>query len=159
MNRPPPPAPPPSGSKSRPTPSHRKSRSGYEEPPPLISVNSFPSEGSQPSAPQAARRLPSASGRSIAPSGNRPRDTRQRPRRNSDSSVVDFHESETKERSRRERRPKDGKLRVENGSKSRRDTSSDRRKKHPALDVIDKLDVTGIYGSGRKLRLLANSIS
>jgi hypothetical protein len=155
MNRPPP---PPSGSKSRPTPGHKKSRSGYEEPPPLISVNSFPSEGSRPSAQQAARRPPQASGRPTAPSGDRLRDTRQRPRRNSDSSVVDFHESETKERNRRERRPKDGKLRVESGSKSRRNTSSDRRKKHSALDVIDKLDVTGIYGSGRKLRTLANPI-
>ena len=31
---------------------------------------------------------------------------------------------------------------------ARRDASSGRRKKNSALDVIDKLDVTGIYGSG-----------
>lgn len=64
-----------------------------------------------------------------------------------------MHETEAKDRDRRERRAREAarKLKPPSGaSKSRRDGSSDRRKKTSALDVIDKLDVTGIYGGGCK---------
>ena len=44
----------------------------------------------------------------------------------------------------------EGRPRGENGARPRREGSSDRRKKNFGLDVIDKLDVTGIYGSGRE---------
>ncbi|KAI5814748.1 Pal1 cell morphology protein-domain-containing protein [Pyronema omphalodes] len=150
MNRPPPPRPPPQGSH------HHKSRSVLDDAP-LISINSFPVEGSRP-PPPGARRPPPPNGRGPPPpsGGDRSRGApRPRPRRNSDSSVIDAHENEARDRSRRERergershRDKDGKLRPDAGSKSRREPSSDRRKKNSALDVIDKLDVTGIYGSG-----------
>ncbi|KAF8251958.1 Pal1-domain-containing protein [Wilcoxina mikolae CBS 423.85] len=146
MNRP---APPPFGSKSRPPPpGHHKSRSGLDDVP-LISIDSFPTGGSRPAPPPGGRRPPPPSSRQPQSSSDRSRDAaRRRPRRNSDSSVIDAHESETRDRNRKERRARDGKSRGENGTKSRREGSSDRRKKNSALDVIDKLDVTGIYGSG-----------
>lgn len=87
---------------------------------------------------------------------DRDRDPRRRPRRNSDSSVMDAHEAEQKERERSERRrreqrdQRDQRSKVENGSGSgsgRKDERARRdRKKGAPLDVIDKLDVTGIYG-------------
>lgn len=69
----------------------------------------------------------------------------RRPRRNSESSVLDKGD-ERKRRERRQRekdgREKDGKPRDVPSSKSRRANAG--------LDLIDKLDVTGIYGTGRK---------
>lgn len=58
--------------------------------------------------------------------------------------MVEVHEIENR---RRERSARDPKTR---GDGKSRPSDSKNRKKHPALDVIDKLDVTGIYGSGRK---------
>lgn len=136
-------APPPPGSFGR--------RSS-EDPTPIISVSSW-----GPSQDRARQGSASAGRRPPPPPGSRPsngdrdrgsersRDPpRRRPRRNSDSSVIDAHEAETRDRARTGNRP------VGSKSRSKRDASSDKRKKNSALDVIDKLDVTGIYGSGRK---------
>ena len=72
-----------------------------------------------------------------------------RARRNSESSIMDRekHDEERRRRERRkerERREKEGK-----SSKSKDGKPSKLRRPH-GLDVIDKLDVTGIYGQGRK---------
>lgn len=71
------------------------------------------------------------------------RSENRRPRRNSESSMIDKGslnpEEERKRRERRkEREAKDGKSR------------SGRSKRPNGLDLIDKLDVTGIYGPGRE---------
>lgn len=120
---------------------HDSSNTDADKSQPLINISSFDSTD-QP----AGRRIGPPPG-SRPSNGDRSRDRererRPRPRRNSDSSVVEVHEFENRrrERSGRDARSKD--------SRSRRDTDKS-RKKHPALDVIDKLDVTGVYGSGRK---------
>jgi hypothetical protein len=147
-SRGPPPPPPPSN--RRPAPSgHHKSRSGFDDGP-LISVTSFDSRP----PPSGSRRGPPPPGSRGPPSNDdRSRNQgRSRPRRNSESSVIDAHEIEARDRKRSDRdtRPRDGKLRADSAARSRRDTSSDRRKKPAGLDVIDKLDATGIYGSGCK---------
>lgn len=69
---------------------------------------------------------------------------------------MDAHDAE-KERERNERRRREQRLKAENGSGSgSRSKGKDEgvrrdRKKGSPLDVIDKLDVTGIYGSGCEL--------
>jgi hypothetical protein len=78
------------------------------------------------------------------PDPNRPREKRQPPRRNSESSVRDKPkdtdpEAEKRRRERRLREGRDGK------------SSSKSKKPNARLDIIDKLDVTSIYGTGRKL--------
>lgn len=71
------------------------------------------------------------------------RDRERRPRRNSESSVRDKPRSmDEEERRRRERKYRESKR---TGSKSTRPNKK--------LDVIDKLDVTSIYGMGREFRL------
>ena len=149
--RPPPPAPrQPRG------PMIRRDSENRDKTQPLINISSWDSNE------KSSGRRPGPSG--YRPSnGERPRDRdrdydrerRPRPRRNSDSSVVEAHEAENRDRSRRDRYGRDPRSK---DSKSRRENASDKKKKHPALDVIDKLDVTGIYGSGRKFgaRLIGN---
>jgi len=66
----------------------------------------------------------------------------RKPRRNSESSVLDKPPTSEEERRRRERHRRE---RRHDGSRSRHG----RRKPH-GLDIIDKLDVTGIYGAGRE---------
>lgn len=86
------------------------------------------------------------------------RELRRRPRRNSDSSVMEVHEAEQKDRERRERRHREQRSRDNrsgsgSGHKDKDDRARrerDRKKNGAPLDIIDKLDVTGIYGSGRK---------
>jgi len=84
---------------------------------------------------------------------------KSRPRRNSESSVMDKEKSEEDRRRRerrkareREHRDKDGKSK-DAKSRDAKDTKDGKarpgRKTH-GLDVIDKLDVTGIYGQGRE---------
>ena len=86
----------------------------------------------------------------------------QRPRRNSDSSVVDRNGKPSdpeEERRRRERRHRDSQTRyrdskgrpipVANGPRGKKPT--------PRLDVIDKLDVTSIYGTGCTCHVLLAS--
>lgn len=71
----------------------------------------------------------------------------RRPRRNSESSTIDIKESE---RRRRERKAREQDL----GKKDAR--PSRHRKPNHQVDLIDKLDVTGIYGPGSESRRLAN---
>lgn len=93
------------------------------------------------------------------PSGNRfPPPSSQRQRRNSDSSIMDAHEidrEKAKEKERRERKAREARrVAAEPGGSRDKDGrrpskgSSSRGKKGSPLDIIDKLDVTGIYGSG-----------
>jgi len=150
MNRP---APPNAPRFRPPPPGHHKSSSAAQEGI-LISL-----DGSRPPPTPGGRRPPPPPGSRMPPppyeSADRSRNPSRRPRRNSDSSVIDVHEIEARDRQRRvDRRPAEkgpltqNKARGGEKSSSRRDVSSDRRKKNSALDVIDKLDVTGIYGSG-----------
>lgn len=88
-----------------------------------------------------------------------------RPRRASESSVMekerrprmerdDMRErTESSERRRRERRAEREERHRREKEKSRngeKNSNSSRTKKPRGLDIIDKLDVTGIYGQGRK---------
>jgi hypothetical protein len=73
----------------------------------------------------------------------------RRPRRNSESSVLDSQKDEDrrrrerrKEREERREKDKDGKL--------SKDSKGRPTRKPKGLDIIDKLDVTGIYGQGRE---------
>ena len=75
----------------------------------------------------------------------------RRPRRNSESSVANKRPIIDEERKRRERRRREGE--TTNGSKKGREPPSSRTKKPRGLDLIDKLDVTGIYGPGCKFNL------
>ena len=81
----------------------------------------------------------------------------RRPRRNSESSVAERNGKvldPEEERRRRERRHRDREIRHrERDSKGRPIPSAGPRGKKPShrLDVIDKLDVTSIYGTGREL--------
>lgn len=69
----------------------------------------------------------------------------RRPRRNSESSVRDKKIMDpAEERRRRERKLRDTKR-----------SDSKTGKSNKKLDVIDKLDVTSIYGTGRKSRTLS----
>lgn len=70
----------------------------------------------------------------------------RRPRRNSESSVVSAEDKKRRERKQREReaRGKDGRPQNHRSGKSE-------RKVVRGLDIIDKLDVTGVYGPGCKL--------
>lgn len=72
----------------------------------------------------------------------------RRPRRNSESSVADKRPIIDEDRRRRERRRREGER--TNGSRKGREPTSSRTKKPRGLDLIDKLDVTGIYGPGCK---------
>lgn len=74
-----------------------------------------------------------------------------RPRRNSESSVLDKEKSAEDEKRRRERR-KEREARREKEGRSKDGRSSGRTKKPHGLDIIDQLDVTGVYGQGRKCR-------
>jgi hypothetical protein len=79
---------------------------------------------------------------------NRTRERRAPPRRNSESSVRDKPkdldpEAEKRRRERKEREAKDGK------------SSSKSKKPSKRLDIIDKLDVTSIYGTGRELPFIS----
>ncbi|RPA95017.1 Pal1-domain-containing protein [Choiromyces venosus 120613-1] len=148
-NMPPPPYRPQQRQRDLPN-GHHHSRSSDEKGVQLIPIDSTPRN-------PPPRQRPSPNGRPVA---DRPRDMdrepRRRPRRNSDSSVMEAHEAEQKDRERRERRHRDQRSRDQgSGSGSGRKDKDDRarrerdRKKNGApLDVIDKLDVTGIYGSG-----------
>ncbi|OJJ95404.1 hypothetical protein ASPACDRAFT_64320 [Aspergillus aculeatus ATCC 16872] len=83
-------------------------------------------------------------------SGSRPsgRD-RPRPRRNSESSIMERpkHVDTEEERKRRERRRREREARGKEG-KDGKPRSSSSKKNNYQLDIIDKLDVTSIYGTG-----------
>ncbi|KAH0363821.1 Pal1-domain-containing protein, partial [Aureobasidium melanogenum] len=72
-----------------------------------------------------------------------PKTESRRPRRNSESSILDSKDEDRRRRERRrereERREKEGRT---------KDGKSRSTRKPQGLDIIDKLDVTGIYGQG-----------
>ena len=76
----------------------------------------------------------------------------RRPRRNSESSVMDrgskLLDVDDSEKRRRERRNRER----EGRSKDTKDGKSRSGRKDRRLDIIDKLDVTSIYGTGSKYR-------
>ena len=79
------------------------------------------------------------------PDPNRPREKRAPPRRNSESSIREKPkdtdpEVEKRRRERRLREGRDGK------------SSTKSKKPNARLDIIDKLDVTSIYGTGCELK-------
>ncbi|KAI9720837.1 MAG: hypothetical protein M1812_002676 [Candelaria pacifica] len=79
---------------------------------------------------------------------------RRRLRRNSESSIIDGRSgkplSAEEERRRRERRHKEKEARHRDGKprQERPSTSTKPKKPNQRLDIIDKLDVTSIYGTG-----------
>ena len=91
----------------------------------------------------------------IDPTGRRPNPRSSRPRRNSESSVVEKRPlSPEEERKRRERK---------HGSREHRTKDSKGRPIPPPsagkvpsrrLDIIDKLDVTSIFGTGGKSKAI-----
>ncbi|KAL4878599.1 Pal1 cell morphology protein-domain-containing protein [Aspergillus karnatakaensis] len=80
-------------------------------------------------------------------SGSKSRERERRPRRNSESSVMDRPKllDDDDERRRRERRRREREGRHRDGH---RDGKSRSKKPGYQLDIIDKLDVTSIYGTG-----------
>ena len=82
-----------------------------------------------------------------------PEAKQRRPRRNSDSSLVDKSgklQDPDAERRRRERRHRDRDARQKEGKSRIRGASSKPKKPSQRLDIIDSLDVTSIYGTGCK---------
>ncbi|KAL5364994.1 Pal1 cell morphology protein-domain-containing protein [Aspergillus floccosus] len=78
------------------------------------------------------------------PKGARPRDHERRPRRNSESSIMErtpklLDPDDDRRRRERRRREREGR---------HRDGKSRSKKTNYQLDIIDKLDVTSIYGTG-----------
>lgn len=122
-----PPRPMPNRSGTDPRAGHRPSRSDEEE---RERQRGAPRGPPRPRGPPEPRR-PTHS----------PERRERRPRRNSDSSIIDRAAQEKEDRRRRERRR-------EREERDRDGKSSSTRKvrKPQGLDIIDKLDVTGIYG-------------
>lgn len=127
--KPPPPRPMPNRSGTDPRASHRPSRSEEER----ERMRDGPRGPPRPRGPPSSR----------PPNQSSPeRREHRRPRRNSESSLADKRLDPDDERRRMERRR-------EREQRSRGDpkSSSSRRTRKPqGLDLIDKLDVTGIYG-------------
>ncbi|GAB7353048.1 hypothetical protein MBLNU459_g3601t1 [Dothideomycetes sp. NU459] len=116
-----------------------------------------PSDNRRPSRPQEdqARRAAGSQRGPPRPRGHQesldifatpPQADGRRPRRNSESSIMDKDRIAEDDRRRRERR-REREARREREGKSK-DTKSRPAKKPQGLDLIDKLDVTGIYGQG-----------
>ncbi|KAL1654004.1 hypothetical protein SLS61_003406 [Didymella pomorum] len=128
--RAPPPRPAPNRSGTDPRTGHRPSRSDEEE----RERRGAPRDPRGPPRPRAPpeprRRHPDS-----------PERRERRPRRNSDSSIIDRAAQEKEDRRRRERR-KEREERDRDGKSS----STRKVRKPQGLDLIDKLDVTGIYG-------------
>ncbi|KAJ5161295.1 hypothetical protein N7492_006687 [Penicillium capsulatum] len=135
------PAVPPPGTKPRPAegasrvPSNR-SKPPRERPPP------GPAAGSRSKDPfDIFADPPRSSNAGAGGSGDKPT---RRPRRNSESSVMDrasklFDDDDDKRRRERRHRERDGR---------HRDGKHRSSRKNRQLDIIDKLDVTSIYGTG-----------
>src|SRR5579862_9214786 len=83
-----------------------------------------------------------------------PKHRDRRPRRNSESSIMDGRsakfDSEEDRRRRRERRLRESKMPEGSRREGHRHGPSRPRKSNQRLDLIDKLDVTSIYGTGRE---------
>jgi hypothetical protein len=103
---------------------------------------------SQESASNGSRSRPRGPPGARGPRDSPVRSDKLRPRRNSESSIADKGSlTAEEERKRRERRRE-----RERGERSKdgkhREHRSGRSKKPGYIDVIDKMDVTGLYGSG-----------
>ncbi len=81
------------------------------------------------------------------------RSENRRPRRNSESSMVDKGSLTAEEEKRRLEKRRERDLRGKDG-KQRDGRPGVKPRKAQGLDLIDKLDVTGIYGPGRVYHLL-----
>jgi hypothetical protein len=134
-----PPAPRPNGvSRTGTMPTqHRPARSQEDE-----------SRRRGPAPPRGPPRPPRENGLDIIAGASKVESSR-RPRRNSESSILDSREEDRKRRERRkereERREKEGRT---------KDGKAKPTRKPQGLDLIDKLDVTGIYGQGRECHVL-----
>ncbi|KAK4947973.1 hypothetical protein LTR28_007504 [Elasticomyces elasticus] len=143
---------PPQRTGTMPPPAHRPSRSREEE-------------EARRRAPPRPRGPPPTFGQPDV-FASPPKSENRRPRRNSESSIIDSKDKAEEERRRRERR-KERELRLareaRDGKDAKPDTKQDVKsdakqdakgkptKRPQGLDLIDKLDVTGIYGQGREL--------
>jgi hypothetical protein len=127
--RAPPPRPAPNRSGTDPRGQHRPSRSDEEE---RDRMRGAPRGPPRPRGPPGSR--------PPRPSSRDRRDHR-RPRRNSESSIVDKSLLDPHEERKRRERRKEREERAKDGK------STQRKVRRPqGLDLIDKLDVTGIYG-------------
>lgn len=123
-----PPRPMPNRSGTDPRAGHRPSRSDEER----DRLRGAPRGPPRPRGPPEPRRhMP-----------NSPERRERRPRRNSDSSIIDKAAQEKEDRRRRERR----KEREERDRDGKSSSTTKKVRKPQGLDLIDKLDVTGIYG-------------
>lgn len=123
-----PPRPMPSRSGTDPRTGHRPSRSEEEE---RNRQRGPPRGPPRPRGPPEPRR-------------HSPDRRERRPRRNSDSSIIDKAAQEKEDRRRRERRREREREERERDGKS--SSTAKKVRKPQGLDLIDKLDVTGIYG-------------
>ncbi|PNS16393.1 hypothetical protein CAC42_127 [Sphaceloma murrayae] len=129
---------------SRPAPNGLSMRSGAAPP----RSGPIPPPGHRPSRSGDLRNVPQRPLRPRPANAERPdpdSPDKPRQRRNSDSSLMDREKAE-EDRRRRERR-REREARREKEGKPRDPRSKTGRRMH-GLDVIDKLDVTGIYGQG-----------
>jgi hypothetical protein len=140
------PRPAPNRSDTDPRAGHRPSRSDEEERDRRRDDPRGPPRNRGPSSRPPRQRSPDSRERRDTRDNRDNRDHR-RPRRNSESSVVGRtsydreREREREDRRRRERR------REREGSRDVKSSSTTKRVRKPqGLDLIDKLDVTGIYG-------------
>ncbi|KAK5296674.1 Pal1 cell morphology protein-domain-containing protein [Cryomyces antarcticus] len=133
-------------------PAPKESNRSMQPPPPR--TGTLPVQPHRPSHPQEeAQRLRNGN---IAPPrpkdpgeldifASPPKTENRRPRRSSESSVHEKSAADD-ERRRRERRHREREARHKDGRP--RDSRPPKTKKPGGLDLIDKLDVTGIYGQG-----------
>ncbi|RAR00011.1 membrane associated protein pal1 [Stemphylium lycopersici] len=127
-----PPRPAASRSGTDPRATHRPSRSEEER----LRMREAPRGGSRPRGPPSLSRPPQL---------NSPerRETTRRPRRNSESSIIDRGSLDPRE----ERRRRERRRERDERAKDAKDPKTGKRVRKPqGLDLIDKLDVTGIYG-------------
>ncbi|KAI4665874.1 uncharacterized protein J4E78_003339 [Alternaria triticimaculans] len=130
--RAPPPRPAPARSGTDPRAGHRPSRSEEER----QRMREASRGGSRPRGPPSSSRPPQL---------NSPeRRENRRPRRNSESSIIDRGSLDPREERRRRERRKEREERARDGKDSKSGGKKVRRPQ--GLDLIDKLDVTGIYG-------------
>ncbi|XPS81341.1 hypothetical protein M3J09_013279 [Ascochyta lentis] len=123
-----PPRPMPNRSGTDPRAGHRPSRSDEER----DRQRGAPRGPPRPRGPPEPRR----------PMQSSPDRRERRPRRNSDSSIIDKAAQEKEDRRRRERRRE----REERDRDGKSSGTAKKVRKPQGLDLIDKLDVTGIYG-------------
>ncbi|EMD60653.1 hypothetical protein GGP41_000955 [Bipolaris sorokiniana] len=127
----PPSRPAPNRSGTDPRAAHRPSRSDEER-----RARDAPRGPPRPRGPPGSSRPPH-------PNSPERRETTRRPRRNSESSIIDRGSLDPRDDRRRRERRKER----EESSKDAKDPKTGKRVRKPqGLDLIDKLDVTGIYG-------------